>query len=389
MSILCLALISICLTAYGFEEKKISVVVPSYNNEKYVEQNLKSIVSQDYKNFEIVYVNDASTDKTLKLVTKFLSNQQIEYKIISHEQNRKPSFSRWHGINLCDDNNIIVLVDGDDWLPHKNILKEINKAYQKNDIWLTYGSYETSSGHRPEIPYKIKESVIRNNTFRTYGFVYTHLRTFYSWLYKQIPLKMLIYNDQFIPMAADVAEAFCLIELANFRHLYIDKTMYIYNNQNILNEDKVSASKQMQICKDITKQKKLQPLKDKPLNKKDISLIQSNTPKNELIKILNNSDYITFDSQNINKEIIKKLNQTKAVAFLAQEQADERSISIQLSNDKLQLKAKIFKKPIKINSSDIYKSELILKNIQKINFKYANQLLEKVISSNSEIILHL
>lgn len=386
MSILCLALISICLTICGFEEKKISVVIPSYNNEKYVEQNLKSIVGQDYKNFEIVYINDASTDKTLEMATLFLSQQPVEYKIISHEQNRKPSFSRWHGINLCDDNNIIVLVDGDDWLPHKNILKEINEAYQKNDIWLTYGSYETSSGLIPDIYYpKAGSRFSRNNDF-----VYTHLRTFYAWLYKQIPLKMLIYHNQFIPMAADVAESFCLMELSGPRHLHIDKTMYIYNNQNSLNEDKIDAKKQTQIYKDISKQKKLPSLRKKPIQKNNIALIQGNTYKNELVKALNNSSYITFDEQNLNKsEIINKLTQTKAVAFLAQEQTDEKSIQIQLNNDKLKLKAKLFKNPIKIGVTDIYQSDLILKNINKLNIKYSSQLIGKEVIADNEIILHI
>ena len=50
---------------------KISVIIPCYNVEKYIEQSLDSVINQSYKNIEIIVINDGSTDKTLIYLEKY------------------------------------------------------------------------------------------------------------------------------------------------------------------------------------------------------------------------------------------------------------------------------------------------------------------------------
>ena len=66
---------------------KVSVVVPIYNTEKYLEQCLQRIVSQTLKDLEIICVNDGSTDNSLQIIERF-ANEDDRIKIISKE-NRK------------------------------------------------------------------------------------------------------------------------------------------------------------------------------------------------------------------------------------------------------------------------------------------------------------
>ena len=50
---------------------KFKIVIPSYNNEKWIEHNTASIIRQTYKNYDVLYINDKSTDKTLELILRF------------------------------------------------------------------------------------------------------------------------------------------------------------------------------------------------------------------------------------------------------------------------------------------------------------------------------
>ena len=55
-----------------FEYKKFVLIIPSYNNENYIEKNLSSVLRQDYPKFRFIYINDASTDNTLHIAKKML-----------------------------------------------------------------------------------------------------------------------------------------------------------------------------------------------------------------------------------------------------------------------------------------------------------------------------
>ena len=62
------------------KNQKISVVIPSYNEEKDIAECLKSLEKQDYKNFEIIVVDDGSTDKTREVIKKFKGESKIIFR---------------------------------------------------------------------------------------------------------------------------------------------------------------------------------------------------------------------------------------------------------------------------------------------------------------------
>lgn len=67
--------------------EKISIIVPVYNVEKYIANFIRSILNQTYKNFELILVNDGSTDNSIKVTEEILNKTEIDYKII-HKENR-------------------------------------------------------------------------------------------------------------------------------------------------------------------------------------------------------------------------------------------------------------------------------------------------------------
>ena len=59
------------------ESPKISIILPTYNGERFLEESIESILKQTYKNFELIIVNDASTDKTLTIAEKYKNRYNI------------------------------------------------------------------------------------------------------------------------------------------------------------------------------------------------------------------------------------------------------------------------------------------------------------------------
>ncbi len=105
---------------------KFSVVIPLYNKESYVLKTLQSVIVQTYTDFEIIVIDDASTDNSLELV-KQLEDTRI--RIIEHKKNLGLSSTRNTGINAAN-NNYIAFLDADDcW--HHNFLENIALLIEK------------------------------------------------------------------------------------------------------------------------------------------------------------------------------------------------------------------------------------------------------------------
>ncbi len=104
---------------------KISVVIPLFNKEKYIQQTIESVLNQDFKDFEIIIVDDGSTDRSLEIIRKY---NKPEIKIIT-QKNQGVSVARNNGAKHAN-SELIAFLDADDfWLP--NHLKEIYTLYQK------------------------------------------------------------------------------------------------------------------------------------------------------------------------------------------------------------------------------------------------------------------
>jgi glycosyltransferase involved in cell wall biosynthesis len=259
------------------KEKPIIVVIPSYNNKDWYERNLESIIKQNYTNFKVIYIDDASIDGTGQFVEDYLQTHAIDYEILKNEvspsqnieeawqnthyfssQSTHESFfllvrnifrlgaieNLYHAYNTCDDESIIVTVDGDDWLAHPDVFSELNDFYSKNKVWYTHGmmsEYPSNSSWRSS---PISPVVIKNRTFRQ-SYCPSHLRTFYSWLFKRIKLEDFLFEGKFLSMTCDKAIMFPIAEMAGDRHAFISKISYIYNTSNQINDMKVDGELQL------------------------------------------------------------------------------------------------------------------------------------------------
>lgn len=103
--------------------KKISVIVPIYNCEEYIERCLQSIINQTYKNLEIILINDGSTDGSIKICEKY---KQSDYRIkLINQKNSGVSVARNNGIEIST-GEYITFVDSDDYIDSKMYEELIN-----------------------------------------------------------------------------------------------------------------------------------------------------------------------------------------------------------------------------------------------------------------------
>lgn len=244
-------------TAEAAVEKPLVVVVASYNNKDYYEKNLDSIFSQSYKNFRVIYTDDFSPDGTGGLVESYVQKHQLDDRmiVIKNKKRKGALYNYYMAIHSCHDDEIVLTVDGDDWLSGNNVFNTINNAYQNDNVWLTYGQYRQypagKRGHcRPFPP-----GVIQNNGFRFYSWISSQLRTFYAGLFKQIKHQDLYHGGEFFPIAYDVAMMMPLLEMAGERHKFIPQVLYIYNRETPINDDKVDGRNKQRLYDRIARKK--------------------------------------------------------------------------------------------------------------------------------------
>lgn len=103
-------------------EMKISVIIPAYNSEKYIEKSIKSILHQTYQNIELIVVDDGSTDDTLKKINGFKDDERL---LVVHQKNSGANIARCSGVKKAT-GDYCIFVDVDDWIELDGIEKLVN-----------------------------------------------------------------------------------------------------------------------------------------------------------------------------------------------------------------------------------------------------------------------
>ncbi|MDO5831570.1 MAG: glycosyltransferase [Methanobrevibacter sp.] len=103
---------------------KVSVIVPVYNSCEYIGSTLDSIINQDFSSFELIVVDDGSTDNSLEIIKEKLSKSTISYEII-HQENAGVSCARNAGIEKAS-GEYLVFVDSDDYITGNHLSELYN-----------------------------------------------------------------------------------------------------------------------------------------------------------------------------------------------------------------------------------------------------------------------
>lgn len=240
---------------------KFIIIVPFYNVEKWILNNINSVVQQTYDNYECIYIDDMSEDNSANVVKQYESNK---IKLIQNKEKKYALRNIIEAIEYSNpsDDDIIVNLDGDDWLSRKDTLEILNKNYQ-DDTMLTYGTYiHYPGGTVPGNVVPYSKDVIINKTYRETRWRASALRTFKYKLWKNVKKEDLKdSNGNFYEMAWDLAMMFPMLEMADDRWKCISDILYCYNLTNPINDHKKDRPKQIRLDLEIRRKKKYNRIK--------------------------------------------------------------------------------------------------------------------------------
>lgn len=220
------------------KQNKFKIVIPSYNNESWLEPNIASILNQTYTNYEVLYIDDCSTDETFSQVSQIVGDLP-NWRIVKNKTNMRRGYnlSPYNPLItdfVTEDEDILLFVDGDDWLYEDTTLEKINQLYNERDYWMTYGSFicypSGDIGNPQNTPYP--EEVHLHNAYRKDLWRASHLRTFKWHLYKQIKKEDLIFTEtgEFYFHAEDLATSFPCLEMCPKEKIGVVSFLtYVYN----------------------------------------------------------------------------------------------------------------------------------------------------------------
>ena len=220
-------------------KNKFIIIIPLYNAAKWIKLSLETIKLQSFENFECVIIDDKSTDDSIDVISKIIGDDD-RFHLITNNVNVGSSLENFikgfDYINPADD-DIIVRLDGDDWLSSVFVLEYLDNIYNSTGCWLTYGTYQTypsgqdGSHHCIDIP----DDVHEDRAYREWTHVYSHLRTHKAFLLKNVDRNDLKYTDggDYFREAEDVAHMFPLIEMCGKDKIFcIKDILLILNREN-------------------------------------------------------------------------------------------------------------------------------------------------------------
>ena len=124
------------------ESNKVSIVLPVYNTGKYLPQCLDSILNQTYQDFELICVNDGSTDNSAQIIEKYILNDD-RIRLIT-QQNMYCGVARNNGLSIATGKYVIFL-DSDDYFENRLLELSLAKAEETAADIVVFGGYEVNS----------------------------------------------------------------------------------------------------------------------------------------------------------------------------------------------------------------------------------------------------
>ena len=210
-----------------------------YNAEKYVERSILSIMSQTFQDFKCYITHDMSTDNSVNIIKNLIKNDDRFILVEKYEKKlyQAGNFDKTIRYNSnISDNELLIEVDGDDWLPNSSVFSRINEIYKDPNVWIANGSFNYSNGQKG---FSSPQTNFEN--LRSSRFTASHIRTWRAFLWRNIKEEDL--KDEFgnyWQWSGDLCFMFPMLEMSGPEHYrFMSDINYIYNGENPINEHKV------------------------------------------------------------------------------------------------------------------------------------------------------
>jgi glycosyltransferase involved in cell wall biosynthesis len=231
--------------------KKVSIITPCYNGARYISETIDSVISQSYKDWEMLIVNDGSTDNSEEIICKY-SEKEPRIKYIK-QNNSGSAVARNRGIKECT-GRYIALLDADDLWDSQFLEKQINFMSEKNStcVFCSYRRIDENSKEimRPTVAKKIvtiKDMRVMNQIgcltglydTAVHGKIYLHeelksLRDDYAYWYDVVSTAGIVYGNEQVLASYRVmsnsttGNKFKLIKIQyKFYRMYLSENVFV------------------------------------------------------------------------------------------------------------------------------------------------------------------
>lgn len=215
------------------EDKQFVFLILAENASETCERQLTSIFNQTYGSYRILYLDNGSRDGTSESVLALCENQENGDKLSLIQVPKKTAalqliYDTIHGL---DSNEIVVFLEGSDWLPHENVLDHLNCAYAHPDVWLTYSRVIHHPDYQQVEGKPFSDPFLKEKRFREVGALpLPSLITFPVGYFKEIRLEDLLFEGRFIHDRFQLAFLYPLLEMGPEHILYMDEVMLVKND---------------------------------------------------------------------------------------------------------------------------------------------------------------
>ena len=257
-------------------QNKIVVISPFYNPNDFLLKSIKSVLTQNYDNFDYVMVDDCSNEQTKNNIRSLFDLEFIEEKIgvtgkgfkkyrcipkiktqaknifLLERSERCKIITNWTDATMecCGKEDILCSLDGDDWFYKKDVLSFYDELFTEKGCWISYGGTTWTDGRKCCSVQYTEEDFI--NLRKVRQFKISQMRVYRAGLFQKIveldPNLLSFKNDrgEFYESACDVALIYPMLEMAGLDKVYHNtkKITYIYNRSNPINNDKVNQKLQ-------------------------------------------------------------------------------------------------------------------------------------------------
>lgn len=149
---------------------KVSIIIPTYNDATHIENAIKSILKQSFKDFEIILIDDGSTDNTKDVLDPYIKSNSIVYL---YQNNKGQSFAKNRGVSITHGEYIAFLDSDDEWIDKDKLKIQVefldnNPEYilvGTNGIIIDENKNKIMDYIVPETDLLIRESILLKNPF--------------------------------------------------------------------------------------------------------------------------------------------------------------------------------------------------------------------------------
>lgn len=216
------------------EEKSFVILVTAQNVEKDIERSLRSVLDQDYTNYRMIFIDNGSHDRTYYRANEWIRryNRASSTTFVRHAQPKSLTELLYFTIQELANEEIVLLLNGKDWLSHTAVLSQLNRYYNDERVWLTYAQYSMFPQYERG---DARSSVIKTSNqvaLRASPWIYSEYCTFYAGLFKRIKMRDLLYEGRFFRYPSHRAILMPMLEMSEEHAVFIPEILYINNQEH-------------------------------------------------------------------------------------------------------------------------------------------------------------